>query len=94
MSETKQMGFFRVWSIINTGAKNIICKVFCMLYHWVKISPILNLFTNVKSLGAKTSTEQMMRECRLMQNDTEEKEMHAYDDTKPVEANSCMSALV
>lgn len=35
-----------------------------------------------------------MRECRLMQNDTEEKEMHAYDDTKPVEANSCMSALV
>lgn len=53
MSETQQMGFFRVWSIINTGAKNIICKVFCMLYHWVKISPILNLFTNVKSLGAK-----------------------------------------
>lgn len=49
MSETQQMGFFRVWSIINTGAKNIICKVFCMLYHWVKISPILNLFTNVKS---------------------------------------------
>lgn len=38
--------------------------------------------------------EQMMRECRLMQNDTEEKKMHAYDDTKPVEANSCMSALV
>lgn len=36
----------------------------------------------------------MMRECRLMQNDTEEKEMHACDDIKPVEANSCTSALV
>lgn len=47
-----------------------------------------------KNINRMKGQEQMMRECRLMQNDTEEKEMHAYDDTKPVEANSCMSALV
>lgn len=51
------MGFFRVWLIINIGVKNIICKVFCMFYYWVKISFILNLFINVKSLGVKILIE-------------------------------------
>lgn len=51
------MGFFRVWLIINIGVKNIICKVCCMFYYWVKISFILNLFINVKSLGVKILIE-------------------------------------
>lgn len=55
------MGFFRVWLIINIGVKNIICKVFCMFYYWVKISFILNLFINVKSLGVKILIEWRVR---------------------------------
>lgn len=57
MSERQQMWIFSVGQPLILVPRMLSIGYFCMLHHWEKVCTILNLFTNVKSLGAKTSTE-------------------------------------